>query len=251
MENPLFSFKKHPGKMTEEKVAEWLQTGGLLPPGVPFDPRFMPLPEWQFAYQVTLIQNGNQSRQMEAVQSIVPVQKPESYELLLYMLASEVNTREQAGLNRENSGTFFVTGHLGLGLVVAVGEKVKRVGRVNIGEMVTVNLLRKSILPDIAGGKTDDYHSWQRRMQQGTHQQFTLSHISQVTSQNHLWEGYWNQRELSIKIVPFANLEKQTEDLDETDICVIRHALPRLDLLDSKQLFQVWTEGGFKQTLSL
>jgi hypothetical protein len=239
MENRVYQPDSFSKKIAKEKVAEWLQKGRLLPPGAPFDPRFMPLPKWQYAYHVMTIENDKGNRQIEVVKRIDPVKKPKAYEVLRYMLASEVNYKEQDKLEKEDSEKFFVTGHLGLGLVVAVGEEVKREGWVKIGEMVTVNLLRKPVLPAIVGEKMDHDDSQQRRMQ-GTHQQFTISHITQVTSQNCLWEGYWNQRDFSIKIVPFANLGEQMDDLDETDICVIQHALPRLDLMDSKQLFQAW-----------
>ncbi|WP_170839903.1 enoyl-CoA hydratase/isomerase family protein [Lihuaxuella thermophila] len=220
-----------------EKEAEWLEKGQLLPPGVPFYPRFTQLPEWQYAFQVVPIEG---MRGFDVRKRIVPVKKPKAYEVLLYVLASEVNHIDLSRHHRKEDAPFTVTGHMGLGLVVAIGEEVKREGWLNIGEMVTIHLQKKPRLP-----VRDIKHSSIQEQMKGVHQQFAVCHITQVTPNNHLWNGYWDQRDLFIHLVPFSRLQElapiRMSDDEDNDICVIQHALPRLDLMDSKQLFEEWT----------
>lgn len=230
-------------EVSAEEEEERLQKGELLPPGVPFYPRFTPIPAWQYAYQVVPQAKGNQVRQFQTVKRIIPVEKPKAYEILVYLLASEVNYHDLS--IQKQSNRFYVTGHLGLGLVVAVGEEVKREGWINIGEMVTVNLQKKPLLPVMPGEQISE--SVQKRLpQRGTHQQFAIAHIAQITRNNRLWEGYWDQRDLSIQIVQLEQLDQlpliQMNEQDENDICVIQNALPRLNLMNSQELFQTWTE---------
>ncbi|MBA4544226.1 MULTISPECIES: hypothetical protein [Thermoactinomyces] len=211
--------------------------GKILPPGTPFIPPFTPLPEWQYAYRVIICQNDQSCRQIKAVRKIVPVAKPKPGQVLLYMLASEVNFNELTGLAHENQPEFTVTGHRGLGLIVATGDDVKRDNGLKVGDMVTVHLVKNPI-PSATNTNGPETRLITRLL--GTHQQFALSPVTQVTLRNRLWESYWKQKELAIKIIPFANLENEQDGLDDTDLCIIRHAMPRLDLTDSHELFQAW-----------
>ncbi|MBD1371702.1 hypothetical protein IC620_04930 [Hazenella sp. IB182357] len=226
---------KYLDHVTAVQEQEWQQTGQLLRPGSSFYPRFTTLPAWQYAHQVKVDEIENE---IEVDKKLVAVRQPKSLEVVVYMLASEYHARE---LNRqtERPTDFGVSGKIGLGLVVAVGSEVKRSGQMKIGEFVTVNLHRHASNPYA----TSEQHEIDL---QGTHQQFSTVHVSQCTLGNHLWGGYWNQRELSIKIIPFAEIEQQlTSDIfkeEQHDVVVIQHAMPRLDFANEQELLQAWGE---------
>ncbi|TCS96441.1 enoyl-CoA hydratase/isomerase family protein [Hazenella coriacea] len=215
----------------------------LIPMGKPFYPRFTVIPPWQVGYELQLV-SGTVDR-YQWMKQLIPVEKPKALEVLLYMLASEVNDHDLSQL-RLTQGMKGKHGQVGMGLVVAIGEEVKREGVVNVGELVTVNLQIQPVTP-LRNGTERRLKSNPPRFEQGTHQQFTIAHVTQLTRGNGLWEGYWDRKELNVELIRLNELEENEKfvlkrNVDEQDgVFVIQHALPRLNIKNSDELYRSWS----------
>ncbi len=173
----------------EELEAE----GSLLPVGTPFFPSVDKLPEWQYGFAVEkdrMTGEPDHGDPVEAeVQGLYPVEDPGPNEVLLYMLASEVNFNDVWAITGIPVSQFdnhdrdrHITGSGGVGLIVDTGQAVQETGRVDVGDVVTVysgqsDLLspRMGLDPMYAGFSIQGYEE-----PDGSHQQFMVAQAPQV-----------------------------------------------------------------------
>ncbi|MED0670535.1 AMP-binding protein [Aneurinibacillus aneurinilyticus] len=177
----------------EAKQAELIQKGELLPIGAPYFPGFTPLPTWQYAYAVTKNDETGMVDHGEPIDCekkiIIPVEKPSANEVLLYVLASEVNFNDIWAITGipvstldDHDMDYHVTGSGGIALVAAVGSEVKHEGRVKVGDLVTVYSGQNELLsptvgldPMFANFSIQGYQG-----PDGSHQQFMIVQAPQV-----------------------------------------------------------------------
>jgi acrylyl-CoA reductase (NADPH)/3-hydroxypropionyl-CoA dehydratase/3-hydroxypropionyl-CoA synthetase len=126
-----------------------LERGELLPVGTPFYPGLTPLPKYQYAQglikdPVTGMPLHGEPKDVEK-HFIVPVPTPSPAEVLVYVLASEVNFNDIWALTGipisvmdDHDQDFHITGSGGIGLIVAMGSEVKREGRLQVGDLVSI-----------------------------------------------------------------------------------------------------------------
>ncbi|MEM1397944.1 MAG: enoyl-CoA hydratase-related protein, partial [Pseudomonadota bacterium] len=126
-----------------------VQQGELLPVGAPFFPGVTPIPRLQFAHGVYRDQETGEPRfgppQTAEKQILAPVPTPSANEALIYVLASEVNFNDIWAITGIPVSSFDgheediqTTGSGGIALVAALGEEVRREGRVKVGDLVAV-----------------------------------------------------------------------------------------------------------------
>ncbi|MCU0869850.1 MAG: enoyl-CoA hydratase-related protein, partial [Burkholderiales bacterium] len=136
--------------------------GQLLPRGAPFFPGVTPLPAWQYAFGVPRDPATGEPRfgepKRSEVELIVPVEKPQPNEALVYVLASEVNFNDIWALTGIPVSPFDyheedvqVTGSGGVALIAALGSEVKREGRLKVGDLVAVYSGQTELLSPLAG----------------------------------------------------------------------------------------------------
>lgn len=164
-----------------------VEQGELLPVGTPFFPGLMPLPAWQYGLGVikdpiTGAPRHGEPKDVEQ-QVIVPVETPGPNDVLLYVLASEVNFNDIWAITGIPVSPFDshdrdvqVTGSGGVGLVVAVGDAVKSDGRTRVGDLVTIYSGQSSLLSPLAGRDpmSADFRIQGYETFEGSHQQFLL-----------------------------------------------------------------------------
>jgi len=137
-------------------------SGALLPVGAPFYPGFTPLPTYQYAQAVVRDVRTGEALHGDPVEAerqiVVPVEKPGPNEALVYILASEVNFNDIWAITGIPVSQFDsydvdhqVTGSGGVGLIAAMGEEVKREGRLRVGDLVAVYSGQSDLLSPLAG----------------------------------------------------------------------------------------------------
>jgi len=136
--------------------------GRLLPVGSPFVPGITPIPDWQRAWAIAKDpRTGEPDHGLPGEKErerIVPVKRPGPNEVLLYLLASEVNFNDVWAVTGIPISVFdlhdrdcHVTGSGGLGLIAAAGEAVHAEGRLQVGDVVAVYSGRSDLLDPAAG----------------------------------------------------------------------------------------------------
>lgn len=180
-------------KPSEAEQAELIQKGELLPIGAPYFPGFTPIPAWQYAYAVTkndetgAVDHGDPIDAEKKI--VIPVEKPDANEVLLYVLASEVNFNDIWALTGIPVSTFddhdldyHVTGSGGIALVAAVGSEVKHEGRVKVGDLVTIYSGQSDLLSPTVGldPMFADFSIQGYQGPDGSHQQFMIAQAPQV-----------------------------------------------------------------------
>lgn len=179
-----------PGSPLEQEL---LARGELLPVGAPFFPGCTPIPTWQYAWAAVKDPETGAPVHGDPAQAerkiIVPVPKPGPNEVLVYVLASEVNFNDIWAITGipvspfdSHDQDWHVTGSGGVGLVAAVGSEVKREGRIQVGDLVCIYSGQSDLLHPIAG--QDPMHADFRiqgyETPDGSHQQFLLVQAPQV-----------------------------------------------------------------------
>ncbi len=124
-------------------------TRQLLPVGAPFFPAVDAVPAWQYAFGIARDEASGAPRfgppATHERELIVPVDRPEPNDALVYMLTSEVNFNDIWALTgipvspfdgHEND--YQTTGSGGVGLVAALGSEARAEGRLKVGDLVAV-----------------------------------------------------------------------------------------------------------------
>ena len=176
------------GAIIDDGRARELETrGDLLPVGAPFYPGLTPLPAWQYGQGVikdprTGAPNHGEPKDVEQ-QVVVPVETPGANDVLVYVLASEVNFNDIWAITGIPVSPFDthdrdvqVTGSGGVGLVAAVGASVKQEGRLRVGDLVTIYSGQSDLLSPLAGRDpmAADFRIQGYETFEGSHQQFLL-----------------------------------------------------------------------------
>jgi acrylyl-CoA reductase (NADPH)/3-hydroxypropionyl-CoA dehydratase/3-hydroxypropionyl-CoA synthetase len=170
-----------------ERARELEARGDLLPVGAPFFPGLTPLPAWQYGQGVikdpdTGAPQHGEPKDVER-EVVVPVEEPGANDVLLYVLASEVNFNDIWAITGIPVSPFDthdrdvqVTGSGGVGLVAAVGGAVKAEGRLRVGDLVTIYSGQSDLLSPIAGRDpmAADFRIQGYETFDGSHQQFLL-----------------------------------------------------------------------------
>jgi acrylyl-CoA reductase (NADPH)/3-hydroxypropionyl-CoA dehydratase/3-hydroxypropionyl-CoA synthetase len=168
-----------------EQIRALQRRGELLPVGAPFYPGLTPMPRWQYAHAVvkdpaTGAPAHGLPKDAER-QILVPVPSPGPNEAIVYVLASEVNFNDIWAITGipvspfdNHDLDYQVTGSGGVALVAAVGSEIKREGRIQVGDLVTIYSGQSELLsplaardPMFAGFAIQGYET-----DTGSHQQF-------------------------------------------------------------------------------
>jgi len=173
--------------------ASLLADGLLLPWDAPFFPGLSTVPPFQYAQAVCRSHETGaplHGHPIEAEQQLViPVVHPQAEEVLLYMLTSEVNFNDIWAITGipvspfdSHDEDWHVTGSGGLGLVVETGDLVKREGRVQVGDLVTIYSGQSDLLSPYAGRDPmgANFHIQGYETPNGSHQQFLIAQAPQV-----------------------------------------------------------------------
>ena len=177
----------------EEQQTYLMENGSLLPVGAPFFPGFTPIPEWQYAYAVVKSDETGAADHGDPIDAerkiVVPVEKPDANDVLLYVLASEVNFNDIWAITGipvstmdDHDQDFHITGSGGIALVASVGNEVKKQGRVKVGDLVTIYSGQNDILSPIVGldPMFADFSIQGYQGPDGSHQQFMIAQAPQV-----------------------------------------------------------------------
>ncbi len=124
-------------------------TRQLLPVGAPFFPSVDAIPSWQYAFGIARDEASGAPRfgppATHERELIVPVDRPESNDALVYMLTSEVNFNDIWALTgipvspfEGHENDYQTTGSGGVGLVAALGSEARAEGRLKVGDLVAV-----------------------------------------------------------------------------------------------------------------
>ncbi len=173
--------------VSAERERELAESGELLAVGTPFFPGLTPLPSWQYGMGVIKDPATGAPYHGEPInaerQVIVPVETPGPNDVLLYVLASEVNFNDIWAITGIPVSPFDshdrdvqVTGSGGVGLVVALGDAVKSDGRTRVGDLVTIYSGQSALLSPLAGRDpmAADFRIQGYETFEGSHQQFLL-----------------------------------------------------------------------------
>ncbi len=173
----------------ERLLREWQM---LLPIGAPFFPGVTPIPTWQYAQAVVRDPERGAGAHGDPIhaerQIVIPVEMPGAQQALLYMLASEVNFNDiwaitgiPVSLFDEHDRDWHVTGSGGVGLIAALGEEVRREGRLKVGDLVAVYSGQSNLLSPMAGldPMAADFVIQGYNTPDGSHQQFMVAQAPQ------------------------------------------------------------------------
>ncbi len=182
----------HQYELTEKQEQDLIKQQKLLPIGSAFFPGISQKPSHQYAY--ALMRNpktgfpahGDPNHAEKKI--VVPVQDPGPNDVLLYMLASEINFNDIWAVTgipishfAKTDKEFYVTGNGGLGFVIETGSEVMRQGRLKVGDLVILYsgqsdlLSQKSGLdPMFCNFKVQGYET-----HDGSHQQFVVAQAPQ------------------------------------------------------------------------
>ncbi len=148
--------------ITKEEEQRLINEGYLLPVGAPFFPGVTPIPVAQYAWAAIRDEETGAAlhgdpKDVER-EIVIPVERPQPTQVLLYMLVSEVNfndiwaiTGVPVSLFDEHDRDWHVTGSGGIGLIVSMGDEVRREGRLKVGDLVTVYSGQSNLLSPMAG----------------------------------------------------------------------------------------------------
>ncbi len=174
--------------VTSEQEKMYLETGQLLPIGSPFFPGVTPIPTWQYAQGVIRDPEtgaGVMGDPKDAErQVIIPVEHPAPNQALLYILASEVNFNDiwaitgiPVSLFDEHDRDWHITGSGGVALVAALGEEVRKEGRLKVGDVVAIYSGQNNLLSPMTGldPMAADFVIQGYNTPDGSHQQFMLA----------------------------------------------------------------------------
>lgn len=136
--------------------------GELLPLGAAFYPGLTPMPRWQYGHAVIKDSlTGAPAHGLPKLaekQIILPVPQPRAHEAVVYVLASEVNFNDIWAITGipvspfdNHDLDYQVTGSGGVALVAALGEELKREGRLKVGDLVTIYSGQSELLSPLAG----------------------------------------------------------------------------------------------------
>jgi acrylyl-CoA reductase (NADPH) / 3-hydroxypropionyl-CoA dehydratase / 3-hydroxypropionyl-CoA synthetase len=176
-----------------EEAERLLESGDLLPVGAPFYPGVDDIPAYQFGWAaVKDADTGTPAHgdpENAEVEGIYAVEEPGPNEVLLYVLASEVNFNDIWAITgipvsqfENHDQDYHITGSGGVALVVEMGEAVRTEGRVGVGDLVATYSGQSELLsprmgldPMYAGFSIQGYEE-----PNGSHQQFMLAQGPQV-----------------------------------------------------------------------
>jgi acrylyl-CoA reductase (NADPH)/3-hydroxypropionyl-CoA dehydratase/3-hydroxypropionyl-CoA synthetase len=165
----------------------------LLPVGAPFFPGVDPLPSLQYAFGIARSpitgEPGFGPPATHERELIVPVERPDANEALVYMLTSEVNFNDIWALTgipvspfdgHEND--YQTTGSGGIGLIAALGSVARAEGRLKVGDLVAVYSGTNDLLSPLVG--TDpmfaDFAIQGYETPTGSHAQFLVTQAPQL-----------------------------------------------------------------------
>ena len=170
----------------QERMA--LERGWLLPVGAPFFPGITPMPTLQYAQAVVRSPETGAPEHGDPAEAerqiIIPVERPRAGQALLYMLASEVNFNDiwaitgiPVSLFDEHDRDWHVTGSGGVAVVAALGEELRREGRLKVGDLVAVYSGQTNLHSPLAGldPMAADLVIQGYQTPDGSHQQFMLA----------------------------------------------------------------------------
>ncbi|MFS0736578.1 AMP-binding protein [Sphingomonas sp. 1P06PA] len=165
----------------------------LLPVGAPFYPGITPIPRKQHAFGIARSREtgepGFGPPATHERELIVPVERPDANEALVYMLTSEVNFNDIWALTgipvspfdgHEND--YQTTGSGGIGLIAALGNSARAEGRLKVGDLVAVYSGTNDLLSPLVG--TDpmfaDFAIQGYETPTGSHAQFLVTQAPQL-----------------------------------------------------------------------
>ncbi len=170
----------------QEKI--YRETGQLLPIGAPFFPGVTPIPAWQYAKGVIrdpVSGGGLVGDPKDAEREvIIPVEQPRANQALVYILSSEVNFNDiwaitgiPVSLFDEHDRDWHITGSGGVALVAALGEELRRDGRIKVGDLVAVYSGQNNMLSPMVGldPMAADFVIQGYNTPDGSHQQFMIT----------------------------------------------------------------------------
>jgi len=179
--------------ITPEEEKKLLAEGKLLPVGAPFFPGITPLPEYMYAwaaYRDPVRGNPAHGDPIKAErQCIVPIERPRPMQATLYVLASEVNFNDiwaitgiPVSMFDDHDRDFHISGSGGICLVAALGEEVRREGRVKLGDLCIVYSGQSDILHPMMGldPMAIDFGIQGYSSPDGSHSQFVVVQAPQV-----------------------------------------------------------------------
>ncbi len=178
--------------LTEEEEQHLIDQSYLVPLGAPFFPGITPIPVAQYAMAAIRDEETGAARHGDPIeveqQIIIPVEKPGPMDVQLYMLASEVNfndiwaiTGVPVSLFDDHDRDWHVTGSGGIGLIVSMGEAVRREGRLKVGDLVTIYSGQSDLLSPMQGldPMAADFVIQGYQTPDASHQQFMLAQAPQ------------------------------------------------------------------------
>ncbi len=170
-----------------------IHEGELLPPGSPFFPAATPLPNWQCAHAAVKNPATGEPDHGDPIevekQILVPVVRPGPNQVLVYVLASEINFNDIWAITGipvspfdSHDQDYHITGSGGVGLVAAVGSEARREGRVRVGDLVTLYSGQNQLLSPLVGldPMFAEFLIQGYEGPDGSHQQFVLVQAPQV-----------------------------------------------------------------------
>ena len=186
------TFESEAGSPLNAALAE---AGMLLPVGAPFFPGVTPIPLKQHAFGIARSpETGEPGFGPPATHErelIVPVERPDANEALVYMLTSEVNFNDIWALTgipvspfdgHEND--YQTTGSGGVGLIAALGSAARAEGRLKVGDLVAVYSGTNDLLSPLVG--TDPMYAGFAiqgyETPTGSHAQFLVTQAPQLHS---------------------------------------------------------------------
>ncbi len=178
--------------LTKEEEQHLIDEGYLLPIGSPFFPGVTPIPVAQYAWAAVRDEVTGAALHGDPIEVekeiIIPVERPNANQVLLYMLASEVNfndiwaiTGVPVSLFDDHDRDWHVTGSGGIGLIAAMGEEVRREGRLKVGDLVTIYSGQSDLLSPMQGldPMAADFVIQGYQTPDASHEQFMLAQAPQ------------------------------------------------------------------------
>ena len=178
--------------VTAEQEQIYHQQGLILAVGTPFFPGVTPIPPWQYAQGAVRDPDTGAAIHGDPMaveqQIVIPVERPGATQVLLYMLASEVNFNDiwaitgiPVSLFDDHDRDWHITGSGGVALIAALGQEVRREGRLKVGDLVTVYSGQSNLLSPMAGldPMAADFAIQGYSTPDGSHQQFMLAQAPQ------------------------------------------------------------------------
>jgi acrylyl-CoA reductase (NADPH)/3-hydroxypropionyl-CoA dehydratase/3-hydroxypropionyl-CoA synthetase len=179
-------------RLTSDEEQRLIAHGDLLPIGAPFFPGVTPIPVAQYAQAVVKDEETGEPAHGDPItaekQIVIPVERPHPNQVLLFMLASEVNfndiwaiTGVPVSMFDEHDRDWHVTGSGGIGLIASIGEEVKREGRIKVGDLVTIYSGQNDLLSPMVGldPMSADFVIQGYNTPDASHQQFMIAQAPQ------------------------------------------------------------------------